>query len=70
MKLIRLSWHDKDEGTCYEWHSSKDAASKARTQKRNKYHEPKLGEIESVEVPTDKTGLVAWLNRHFIRDNG
>ena len=45
-----------------KWHSSGDAASKARTaiKAEDKTAEPTT---EEVDVPTDKTGLLEFLNK-------
>jgi hypothetical protein len=66
MKVYRLSIQDTDLGTMLEWHPSKRAAQKARSDL-----EPGTSaEIEPIDVPTDRAGLLKWLNDNFTSDNG
>lgn len=78
MNLWRVYYHDNDEGTCYEWHPTKASAEAAcrliRTQQAEAEAAGKFqivnAKVESVEIPTNKRGLLLWLNSQFIRDNG
>lgn len=68
MKIWRCSFHgDPDLGNTQSWHPSKAAAMAARRELAEK---PASCEIESVDIPTDKAGLIGWLNDHFNTDNG
>lgn len=51
-----------DGDTIVSWQSSADAASKARTAlKAEGFVKPST---EAINVPTDKIGLLAWLNEN------
>jgi hypothetical protein len=61
MKLYRAKHCD---GARLSWHASKRAAEKAL---REDETSPALcfpEEVEQVAVPTDRAGLLDWLNRH------
>jgi hypothetical protein len=68
MKLYRMSWQDRDEGSCLEWHSSKDSAVSARAKLRTTG--VKNAEIEVLELDATKSGILAFLNKWLKRDNG
>lgn len=66
MKLYRTTYTDIDTTTDTwttktVWHGSADAASKNRTALKaaDKLSKPST---DTVEIPTNKEGLLAWLN--------
>jgi hypothetical protein len=69
MQLYRVTSRHAMDGTCYEWCGTKaDAAAAAKKAKDDFEVESVMW--EPVEVPTDKPGLMRWLNVHLSRDNG
>ena len=71
MKLYRTIFTDRAEGTILSWHSSRVAANKAVKQRGKDYGAPETAPtITEVDVPTNKAGLIDWLNRHYDRANG
>lgn len=69
MNLYKTWVHTPDEGCVQVWTGTQaDAKLKA---KELKAEYPDEGVYtEPVDVPTDKPGLLAWLNAYFNRDNG
>lgn len=72
MQVYRMEYHDPDDGSLLEWHSAKKDAVR-----RLKYLQWKRGTspagpegIEKVYIPTDKDGLIRWLNFNLSTDNG
>ena len=66
MKLYRIQAAHDDEGTIYAWAGTQADAKKA-AKVMNDEHHFKLRDdptIEVVEVPTDKKGLLRWLNEN------
>lgn len=72
MKLYRCTKYDNALGTLLSWHPNRrDAKAELRR------HQLERGDtacgpecVESVDVPTDKAGLLTWLNRNLHADNG
>jgi hypothetical protein len=77
MRVYRTHWHEPDTGTVQSWHPSKRRASEAlRAIKRavveagNDAGDCEPSGVEAVDVPTDKDGLIGWLNVWLNTDNG
>lgn len=71
MKIYRCNKSDRDEGTVVSWHSSKREAEKElREYQSNFFYAAPNESVTCVEIPTDKAGLIRWLNSVFTRDNG
>jgi hypothetical protein len=72
MKLYRLTIYDDDCGSMLSWHASKNAARAALRKAIKDRAKPKtiLDVIEDFYIPTDKAGLLSWLNTHVTLDNG
>lgn len=71
MKLYRHTMHDADEGTLFSWHASKADAMRAKREFEARRGEScDAGQVEAVDVPTDKRGLLSWLNSNCNSDNG
>jgi hypothetical protein len=71
MRLYRITMSHADLGTLIGWAGSKrEANSKLAAHQREREGEACGPEgVESVEVPTDKLGLIAWLNAYLDVDN-
>lgn len=68
MKIWRCTFHgDPYLGTMLSWHRSKRDAMNGRLELAE---DVTSVEVDAVEIPTDKSGLVAWLNHNFNTDNG
>jgi hypothetical protein len=72
MKLYRLYWQDMNNGTLQSWHPSKRDAEKAHTKELRESSKAAAGPsgIDAIDIPTDKAGLLVWLNTYFVSDNG
>jgi hypothetical protein len=71
MKLYRIQFQSADEGLILGWASSKIEAARKRRELRRDFGEAQgLDVIEAIEMPTDKAGLIRWLNANLTRDNG
>lgn len=69
MKIWRTWTSDPHEGTVYQWSSTKAEAIRARRIMKEEGYDTDIA-IEQVDIPTDKRGLVNWLNDNFTLDNG
>lgn len=66
-----------DDGTNVSWFPNKAQADRF-LRKQQKERRENTGEerafgpegVEMVDIPTDNTGLIDWLNRNFSTDNG
>lgn len=67
MKIWRAWTIHPHDGTLYVWASSERAV---RALARNEWSTQAPLNIEHVEIPTDKAGLIEWLNSNFNTDNG
>ena len=69
MKIHRVSYYIDHDGLTYEWAPTKAAA---KAIENGLFTREDVGEveIELVEIPTDKAGLIEWLNQNLTRDNG
>ena len=71
MKVYKATLYDRDMGAVLSWFSSKQAAEAAVRE-----HLKDIGEsvgpsgIHAHDIPTDRAGLLHWLNNHFTRENG
>ena len=73
MKLYRVNLSDPGAGQVVEWFSNKRDADR-RLREWQRENGPDNGGhpeyIQPTEVPTDKAGLLRWLNNNFDLDNG
>lgn len=70
MKLYRIPFENRNGDACQLWCGSQ-AEAKAETKRlETEYERWRVGDPETVEVPTDKPGLIAWLNENCHEDNG
>ena len=71
MKIYRCAFNDASLGLVLTWHANKRSAEHELRRRQSERDEPTGVEmIEAMEIPTDKRGLISWLNRHFDVDNG
>jgi hypothetical protein len=72
MRLYRLNFYDSHRGCLVSWHPSLRAAEREFARLKRKRQDDVSGPegIHVVDVPTNKVGLLAWLNAHFDTDNG
>jgi hypothetical protein len=72
MKLYRCNCYDKDQGSLVSWHASKaDAERELRKWQKDRGEDARGPEgVDAVEIPTDRRGLLAWLNANISTDNG
>jgi hypothetical protein len=72
MRVYQLTLYDQDCGALLSWHPSMDAAKAALRVGISERGEKKtvLDTIEPHDIPTDKAGLLRWLNQHFKTNNG
>jgi hypothetical protein len=72
MKIYRCNKFDADLGAMLSWHASGRAAQAELRRFQKERNEPPCGPegVEAVDVPTDRAGLLEWLNREFNADNG
>jgi hypothetical protein len=74
VKIYRCNFHDTGEGVLVSWHGSKREAEKAlrdlqRAARENGDGQQGPDHVKAVDLPTDKSGLLSWLNAYFNRDN-
>jgi hypothetical protein len=70
MRLYKVSYLDINAGMVTAWAGTQldaKAVQKDMRARRVGADEPK---IEEIDFPTDKPGLLAYINEHFVRDNG
>lgn len=72
MKLYKVMWSDPTHSNMQEWFGSFDDANKAIPRIKQEYPEGEQPDctVSKVAIPTDKKGLISWLNAHFDTDNG
>jgi len=83
--IYEIRWQDKIEGLCIKWAGSKVGAAKAKAEVRKYYRKQKAGcwgleagrsnfdlfyDTIKHDIPSGKQGLVDWLNRFNVHDNG
>lgn len=75
MRVYRCKFHDSDAGSLVSWHANKVEAQRTLRMLQITAHQNGKGglgveSVEPVDIPTDKAGLLGWLNRNFDTDNG
>lgn len=72
MTVWRCNCYDSNLGTLVSWWSSKQGATAKLLRFTKERGEKAAGPegVEQVTIPTDKEGLLDWLNAHFTSDNG
>ena len=71
MKLYKISVEKPSGGRIVVWEGTQHAAKVIA--KRLRLEHPDFDMpvvVEGIEFPTDKPGLLVYLNEHFNRDNG
>jgi hypothetical protein len=70
MIVHKLTCQHREHGVCIAWFPSKREARKRATEWK-KDEDRWAVEVEPpVNIPTDKKGLLDWLNIHMTLDNG
>jgi len=67
MKLYRVGAWDKEFGLVLSWHGNKREAERTKAQATKDGQ--KDANVDCVEIPTGKAGLVKWLNRNLRSGN-
>lgn len=72
MKLYRCMKNDAGLGTMLSWHANKQEAEAELRRHQKERGDTASGPeaVEAVDVPTDKAGLLQWLNSNLSSDNG
>lgn len=72
MKVYRCMKNDAGLGTLLSWHASKREADAELRRHQKERNDQACGpeSVESVDVPTDRAGLLQWLNSRVNVDNG
>lgn len=74
MKVYQLRYDTPDQGRLLVWCGSRRRANRAikQIQGRLDFDDSEMTDfiIAPHDIPTDKPGLLAWLNTHFKTDNG
>lgn len=71
MKVYRVRYQDRDEGGVVSWHGNMKSAREALRNANNGTPDGiEPTDISHIDIPTDRIGLLSWLNRNMKRDNG
>jgi len=75
MRLYKITSYEPSEGRVFVWAGTQaEAKVAAKKQKDNLTaaygNTDEKPEVTEIDLPTDKAGLLAWLNTNFNRDNG
>lgn len=74
MKVYRCNFYDDANGLgqLVSWHPSRREAERALAGQRRDRGRSACGPegVEAVEIPTDRKGLIEWLNQNLSSDNG
>ena len=69
MRVWRTVFWDDSAGKMYSWHASAREATKAQAENKRTRTGMAM-EVEPIDIPTDKKGLLEWLNSNLEYDNG
>lgn len=70
MKIYRAVYWDRDLGQLFSWHSNKADAQRWVRQMLESGPSQGPAEAEAIDIPTDRKGLLEWLNANLQSDNG
>lgn len=75
MKLYCVRFYDAQRGQLLSWHASKSEAERTlrllqATARENGNGSVGPDEVEPMDIPTDRAGLLSWLNLNFDTSNG
>lgn len=72
MNIWRCNCYDKDLGQLVSWHATRKKATEYLLNFKEERGEEPVGPegIVLVQLPTDKHGLIHWLNDNVGTDNG
>lgn len=70
MKVYKLTHFEPSDGSLLSWHGSKaDAAKACVAIRKERGHDAEFS-VTPHDIPTDRAGLIDWLNTHVTTDNG
>lgn len=69
MRVYELALQHPDEGNVISWHPSKAEAERLGREEFNRGGYDRMM-VFGHTIPTDKRGLLRWLNTHVTKDNG
>ena len=67
MRIYCLSYYDGVDNQ-QEWFGSKRNAQKRETKIKHEYGNDLSDHVFNYNIPTDKQGLINWLNIHFSKE--
>lgn len=70
MKLYRIKYTDRDNGMCVAWEGTQADAKRKQRELEKEHGRSQVDDFEPYYVPTDKAGLLHFLNTHADRENG
>ena len=73
MRICRTRYHTWEDGCLVHWCANLEEGNSFLTDlKRNRGddHVQEPINVEMIEIPTDKAGLIRWLNVNVNTDNG
>ena len=72
MKVYKATLYNVDMGAMLQWFSNKREADKAVREHVAQLDSDPVGpcDVQTVEIATDRAGLLRWLNTHFTTNNG
>lgn len=68
MRVYQVSFEDGDTNSTLEWFGNQRDADRSAAERRRAGQDPVI--VRPFDVPTDKAGLLAWLNLYVTTDNG
>ena len=74
MNVWKISFHDRDHGALVFWETNETAAtmllkSLQREQRECGQVSQGVERVQRINIPTDKRGLIRWLNENYRNDN-
>jgi len=73
MRTVRVycaRFWDADDGQLLSWHTNRRDAERELRRMQREGRQQGPAEVEAVDLPTSRAGLVGWLNARFTTDNG
>jgi hypothetical protein len=72
MKIYRCDKYDAHLGRLVSWHASRREAERVLREFQRERDDSSVGpeSVEEVQFPTNKEGLLIWLNSNLNTDNG
>lgn len=72
MKIYRCLVYDAQLGALLSWHATRQEAERELLKSQQERGGDAQGPegVRLMHIPTDKAGLIGWLNAYFKTDNG